>query len=703
MPKPQAKRGKFDAADVARDFLQRGWKPVPVPINQKAPRNNAWQTLPITEANVEHNFDLDDNVGLQLGSCSNGLTDVDIDCPEALALADLILPATGAIFGRQSKPGAHRLYVTDLCTTEKKAAIQFREPPGLSANGRPVMLVELRIGAGEKGAQTIAPGSVHPSGEEVRWDNEGDPTSVSGSHLKTAATELAVAAFLVRHYPSVGSRHEGALVLGGVLARRLDVSTEGIRKFVVAIARAAGDDEAEERGGAAAGAVELLKREQPTPGLPRMREVWGVEVADTVARWLGLAGEDSVDEIARLARLDLLSYEREREDAAARLGIRVSALDRLVDARRQGLQQDGGSEFLAPAEPWPEPVDGTELFNDLCDVFDRHVVLSESAILACALWTLHAHTQDAATHSPILDISSPTPRCGKTQLLATVSMLVPKPLPAANVTAATVFRAIERWHPTLLIDEADTFMADKSDLRGVLDSGHRKSSAFILRCVGDDFEPKQFSTWCPKVFAHIGRVHPTLEDRAVRITLRRRLKDEKIERIPKGDAYVELRRKCARWGIDTFRQLEEAQPKIPDVLNDRAADNWWPLLAIADACRFGKEARDAALKLSGCDDDETDAIVLLGDLAELFDRKKRESPSAVAMSSVEIVEMLATLEDRKWPEFRGGRPITPTQLATLLKPFEIRPRKVQGYDRGKQVQGYRFDQFDATFRRYLAG
>jgi putative DNA primase/helicase len=340
--------------------------------------------------------------------------------------------------------------------------------------------------------------------------------------------------------------------------------------------------------------------------------------------------------------------------------------------------------------------------SDLQRWADRHVILSPSASLACALWTLHAHAFNAAAHSPILDISSPTKRCGKTQLLATVSPLVPKPLSAANVTAATVFRAIDRWHPTLLIDEVDTFLADKSDLRGVLNSGHTKSSAYVLRCVGDDSVPQQFSTWCPKVFAHIGRVDPTLEDRSVRITLRRRLKTETIDRIPKGDPYADLRRKCARWTADKFKQLEEAEPRIPKALNDRAADNWRPLLAIAEACGWEEKAREAALHLSEIDDDETDAIMLLGDLADLFDREERENPSSVSMPSADIVRKLAEMEDRKWPEYRNGKPITPTQLAELLKPFKIYPRRVQDRHRGRQVQGYRCDQFDSTFRRYLA-
>jgi hypothetical protein len=206
------------------------------------------------------------------------------------------------------------------------------------------------------------------------------------------------------------------------------------------------------------------------------------------------------------------------------------------------------------------------------------------------------------------------------------------------------------------------------------------------------------------VFAHIGRVDPTLEDRSIRVTLRRKLKTDKVERIPKGDPYIELRRKCARWTADNFARLEGSDPKIPDELNDRAADNWRPLLAIAEACSCWLEARNEALRLSAVDDDETDAIVLLRDLADLFDGEERLGPSSVSMTSADIVTKLVAMENRKWSEYRGGRPITPAQVAALLKPFNIFPRKVRNRrDRRLQVQGYRFDQFDTTFKRYLAG
>src|SRR5262249_6567804 len=155
----------------------------------------------------------------------------------------------------------------------------------------------------------------------------------------------------------------------------------------------------------------------------------------------------------------------------------------------------------------------------------------------------------------------PTKRIGKTTAMRLVNRLVPAPLPASNVTAASVFRAIAAWHPTLLIDEADAFLHDKGELRSVLDSGHERQFAFTLRCVGDDHEPKRFSTWCPKAIAFIGRLHPTLEDRMIKLELRRKAPEERVNRLPPDDGpFDKLRRKCARWVKDNIESLRAARP-----------------------------------------------------------------------------------------------------------------------------------------------
>jgi Bifunctional DNA primase/polymerase, N-terminal len=344
------RKGAGNALATARGFLARGWQPLPVPRGQKSPELKGWPQLEITASNIGDYFDQRrQNIGVKLGTQSGGLTDIDLDCVEAVVLADELLPETSAVFGRESKRSSHWLYVTDLCKSEQKAVIKFVEPPALACDPqKPATVVELRIGSGDKGTQTLFPGSIHPSGELIEWDRAGEPAYVDGDKLKRLVGALAAGALLARHYPATGARHDAALVLGGVLARIPDMQADDIDTFVTAIARAADDDEAQERGRSAAGAVELLERGDPTPGLPRMRELWGTELADTAAKWLNFREAPAPDDelIDKLARLKLIQYDQQRSSAAATLGIRAVTLDKVVAGRREELESVGAAEFL---------------------------------------------------------------------------------------------------------------------------------------------------------------------------------------------------------------------------------------------------------------------------------------------------------------------------------------------------------------------
>src|SRR6516164_2998452 len=164
--------------DIALGYIERGWNPVPIPYRTKGPNGNGWQTRIITAETAERHFDGNAaNIGIILGPTSAGLTDVDLDCPEAIRLAPAVLPPTLAKFGRPSKRASHWLYVTDLATTADIAAVQFRHPVSKD------MLIELRIG-GAKGAQTVFPGSVHESGEPIIWEIDEEPACIEGEELR---------------------------------------------------------------------------------------------------------------------------------------------------------------------------------------------------------------------------------------------------------------------------------------------------------------------------------------------------------------------------------------------------------------------------------------------------------------------------------------------------------------------------------------
>jgi hypothetical protein len=211
------------------------------------------------------------------------------------------------------------------------------------------------------------------------------------------------------------------------------------------------------------------------------------------------------------------------------------------------------------------------------------------------------------------------------------------------------FRTIDLYQPTLIMDEADTYIrANHDELRGILNSGHTKGTAYVIRTVGDHHDPRRFSTWCAKAIALIGDLPSTLADRSIRIQLRRKAPRETCERwrFDHADNLICLRRQAKHWADDNLDALHGADPDLPDWLNDRAADNWRQLVAIAD-CAGGAWpalARQAIGHLEGTEIDDDLSTLLLRDLHELFVERKADR-----LFSADICEALANMADRPWP------------------------------------------------------
>jgi hypothetical protein len=431
--------------------------------------------------------------------------------------------------------------------------------------------------------------------------------------------------------------------------------------------------------------------------------------------------EDELDveqEIERLARLSAVDYEQQRKGAAEKLGMRASILDKLVQAERVRLGLDGGDDgkqghavsFPEP-EPWGEKVDGAALLNGIAAAIRRHVVMSKSASHICALWIVHTYLIDRFLVSPRLGICSPTKRCGKTLLLDVLNRLVARPLSTSNVTPAAIFRVVEAHRPTLLIDEADTFLYDNDELRGVL-NGNRKGST-VLRTVGDDHEPRAFSVYSACAIALIGALPDTLHDRSATIDLQRRRARDRIRpfRPDRADYLDVLARKAARWTQDHATAIGDADPAMPSGIINRAADNWRSLLAIADAAKgkWPQRGRKAATVSHDAEGDDTSRLeLLLGDIRDTFAAKGTKMQDLfgveqVIMSSAKLVKTLNALEGRPWAEMgKSRKPLTPNGLARMLnRPgLKIAPKQV-GPEKAR-VRGYILADFKNAFDRYLA-
>ena len=411
---------------------------------------------------------------------------------------------------------------------------------------------------------------------------------------------------------------------------------------------------------------------------------------------------DSPDEqaVTRLAALSLLEYDRCRQEEADRLGVRMKTLDDAVEAARKEPKGNDGLQGRAivwpETERWTEPVDGAALLTDLSSLIGRYVSMPVHAADAVALWSVATWLHEHLKVSTFLNVTSATKRCGKSLLFEVISELVHRPLPlSGSISPAVLFRMIEKYSPTLLLDEADTYFTDNPELRGVMNGSHRRKLALVGRCVGKDYEPRWFTTWCPKAISGIGNLHDTMIDRCVTVRLKRRPPGLVLPYWSERDkvAIEQLQRRIARWIDDETATIlnENRRVNFPDGLHDRARDAWRILLAIglvAGGEWAGLEGRAwrACQYISTDAEEETGAREkLLADLWKVF----REAGDPEALPTQQILEDLAAMEGCPWSEWRQGKRLSPRGLASLLKPFKVEPKNirfpgqgvVKGYDR----------------------
>ena len=297
--------------------------------------------------------------------------------------------------------------------------------------------------------------------------------------------------------------------------------------------------------------------------------------------------------------------------------------------------------------------------------------------------------------------TAPEKNCGKSTLLGVLQRLVDTPLPTSNISPAALFRCVEAWQPTLLIDEADTFAKDNEELRGIINSGHTRESAHVVRVVETEGElqARKFSTWGAKALSGIGKLPATIMSRAVVLKMRRKLSGESVSNLrhaDKGDFDI-VRRKFARWAKDQGGAFAVLRPEHP-ALTNRDADNWEPLLALAQLAggAWPECTHHAAIAMTdGADDSKTVGEELLTDIREIL---KRQEGKPHILSS-QLLTMLCFDDEAPWATYNRGKPLAPRQLAKRLSEFEIKPKLVRVH--GEVARGYSVSELEAVFSRYI--
>ncbi|WP_095012690.1 DUF3631 domain-containing protein [Tsuneonella mangrovi] len=349
-----------------------------------------------------------------------------------------------------------------------------------------------------------------------------------------------------------------------------------------------------------------------------------------------------------------------------------------------------------------------ELLDEVHGFYCRFVAFpSPHAAVACTLWVAHTHVMDAWESTPRLAFLSPEPGSGKSRALEITELLVPRPVAAINVTPAYLFRKVAdpEGRPTILHDEVDTVFGPKvrrdvEETRGLLNAGHRKG-AVTGRCrvVGKTVETEEIEAYCAVALAGLGDLPDTVASRAVIIPMRRRAPDERVEsfrRRDHGSAGQTLGQRLTEWTSKIAEQLARARPLMPEGVEDRAADVWEPLIAIADAAggEWPRLARDAAsyFVAEARETPATLGVRLLSDIRAAFGESEQ-------MTTSDLLYVLNDLEEAPWGDLRG-KPVDSRRLARMLKPYGASPRDIR--TERSVAKGYKREDLWDAWKRYLS-
>jgi hypothetical protein len=372
---------------------------------------------------------------------------------------------------------------------------------------------------------------------------------------------------------------------------------------------------------------------------------------------------------------------------------------------------DYGTDYPHPLAP-----SGAELLDEVHATLLRFVAFTAPEHAdAVTLYVAATHAQPAWEHATRLVIKSPLKQCGKTRLQDTIGGLAHKVLKTVNISSAALVRSIDEHDPpTLLLDEQDAVFATRKgersekaeDLRGILNSGHSRGWPYVRWDVATRSR-QECPTFAMAVLSGIGDFPDTIEDRAVIIPMRRRAPGEQIQQW-RGKRVVpvlhELRARLHEWVLGQFDTLTDADPDLP--VEDRPADVWEPLVAIADAAGgdWPDRARKACMVTTGAiePDEATASERLLADLHDVFNDAGLNllDEPVPHLSTAVILQRLNAIDEAPWGDWYG-KPFTARDLAKLLKAYGVRSRNIREGGTGPVTKGYAWHDLSDVWTRYI--
>lgn len=362
--------------------------------------------------------------------------------------------------------------------------------------------------------------------------------------------------------------------------------------------------------------------------------------------------------------------------------------------------------------PWPEEVDLLDTIREIENIIRRVMVCEERYVTAAAYYIAATWFVDSVQYAPYAVITAPAKRCGKSVLLDLMSRLVKRPyMLSGKPSDAAIFRTLDKYRPTLLLDEVDTYLSNADELQGILNGGISRRTAMTARCekyADGDIEPRIFRTFGFKVMSGIGadRSGTALVDRAIVLRLSRKTRNDKrdkLRHIP-SDQWESICRKLMRLSLqysEAVEKLSSAPISTPESLGDRACDTWESLFILADLCGEdeGRRVRNVACEIAGEGSEDSWQVDLLSDAADIA-RQALQSGGAVTfdfgslgnvrvaitdggihgdcIQTTSLHLALTNNPDRQWREFgRSGKPIAQHLMTKTIKGYGVNTAKLK--------------------------
>jgi hypothetical protein len=348
------------------------------------------------------------------------------------------------------------------------------------------------------------------------------------------------------------------------------------------------------------------------------------------------------------------------------------------------------------------------VLDDARTFLERFIAYPEpEAAVAHTLWIAHAHLIDAFENTPRLAFLSPEPGSGKSRCMELTEALTPRPVLSVNSSVAYVFRKIsdEAGLPTLLMDEIDAVFSNgkgdgNEDLRGLLNSGYRKGATAGRAAIrGKEIVTEEWPSFCAVALAGLNQLPDTLMTRSIVVHMKRRRQGQRVEpyrrRVNQPEAGA-LSERIAEFAASVWTQVSNAWPDLPEGIEDRDADIWEPILAIADAAggHWPETARAAAVAMvaKAKEKPATLGIKLLADIRTVMNGSDR-------ISTIDLLDGLHAIETAPWANIKGEA-IDSRFLAKVLGKYDIPTNNTVKID-GRAVKGYQKHHLADAFERYL--